>query len=288
MTLSLGLGTATVALAQGLTGQIAGTVVDGQKSIVPGATVTVRNVETQVTREALTDEAGRFVITNVVAGRYDVRITLTGFKPFEQKDVQVSATERVALPAITLEVGGLNEAVTVQAESVKVQTQSGERSATILPEQIESTQLRGRDFLGLLQGLPGVIDTSVRNAPGWNSFLGVEVNGLNQTFMNLQYDGITNKDTGFGAANYVAPSLDSIAEVKVQASNFQAEYGRAGGANVIVVTKSGTREFRGSGAYYKRHEAFNANTWARRRTCDAAKAAGQTSALCEPARYRYD
>jgi hypothetical protein len=202
----------------------------------------------------------------------------------------VAATERVALPPITLEVGALTDTVTVQAESdpVKVQTQSGERSATILPEQIESTQLRGRDFLGLLQGLPGVIDTSVRNAPGWNSFLGVEINGLNQTFMNLQYDGITNKDTGFGAANYVAPSLDSIAEVKVQASNFQAEYGRAGGANIIVVTKGGTRDFRGSAAYFKRHEKFNSNTWARRQTCDTARAAGQTSALCEPARYRYD
>ena len=255
---------------------------------IPGATVTVRNVETQVTREAQTDDAGRFVITNVVAGRYDVRVTLTGFKTFEQKNVQVSATERVALPPSAWKWAAVTEAVTVQAESVKVQTQSGERSATILPEQIESTQLRGRDFLGLLQGLPGVIDTSVRNAPGWNSFLGVEVNGLNQTFMNLQYDGITNKDTGFGAANYVAPSLDSIAEVKMQASNFQAEYGRAGGANIIVVTKSGTANFRGSAAYYKRHEALNSNTWDRRRTCDAAIAAGQTSALCEPARYRYD
>jgi hypothetical protein len=281
-------GAATDSFAQGLTGQIAGTVLDAQKALIPGATVTVRNVETQVTREAITDETGRFVITNVVAGRYDVQVTLTGFKTYEQKGVEVAATERVALPAVTLEVGTLTDTVTVQTQSIKVQTQSGERSATILPEQIESTQLRGRDFLGLLQGLPGVVDSSVRNAPGWNSFLGVEINGLNQTFMNLQYDGITNKDTGFGAANYVAPSLDSIAEVKVQASNFQAEYGRAGGANIIVVTKGGTSKFQGSAAYYKRHEKFNANTWARNRTCDAAKAAGQTSALCEPARYRYD
>ena len=274
--------------AQGLTGQIAGTILDDQKSAVPGATVTVRNSETQVTREAVTDAGGRFVITNLVAGPYDLHVALTGFRTFAQKGIQVAATERVALPPITLAVGAVSEAVTVQAESVKVQTQSGERSATISTEQIESTQLRGRDFLGLLQALPGVVDTATRNAPGWNSFLGVEINGLNQTFMNLQYDGITNKDTGFGAANYVAPSLDSIAEVKVQASNFQAEYGRAGGANIIVVTRGGTSQFRGSAAYYKRHEAFNANTWARRRTCDAARAAGQTSDLCEPARYRYD
>jgi hypothetical protein len=290
LTLSILGGAMAPAAAQGLTGQIGGTVVDGQKSAIPGVTVTVRNVETQVTREAVTDEAGRFVITNVVAGRYDVRVSVTGFKTFEQRGVLVTATERVALPPITLEIGGVAEALTVQADGglVNVQTQSGERSATILREQIESTQLRGRDFLGLLQGMPGVVDSSVRNAPGWNSFLNVEINGLNQTFMNLQYDGITNKDTGFGAANYVAPSLDSIAEVKVQASNYQAEYGRAGGANIIVVTRSGTSQFHGSGAYYRRSEKWNANAWDRKQTCSTAVAQGQSSALCEPARYRYD
>lgn len=276
--------------AQGLTGQIGGTVVDAQAAAIPAATVTVRNVETRVTREALTDSDGRFVITNVVAGEYDVQVSLAGFKTYERKGVRVAATERVALPAVTLEIGGVAEAVTVEANAalVQVQTQSGERSGTILREQIESTQLRGRDFLGLLQAMPGVVDTSLRNAPGWNSFLGVEINGLNQTFMNLQYDGITNKDTGFGAANYVAPSLDSIAEVRVQASNYQAEYGRAGGANIIVVTRSGTSQFHGSGAFYKRHEGLNANAWDRRRTCSAAAAQGQGSPLCSPARYRYD
>jgi hypothetical protein len=281
---------ATVGFAQGLTGQIGGTVLDAQKASIPGAVVTVRNVETQVTREAVTDTEGRFVITNLVAGQYDIAVRMDGFRPYEQKNIRVSATERVALPVIALEVGGITDTVTVRADAdlVPVQTQSSERSATILQEQIESTQLRGRDFLGLIQAMPGVVDTAVRNAPGWNSFLGVEINGLNQTFMNLQYDGITNKDTGFGAANYVAPSLDSISEVKVQASNFQAEYGRAGGANVVVVTKSGSSSFHGSAAFYKRHEAFNSNAWDRQRTCDAATARGEASALCEPARYRYD
>jgi hypothetical protein len=290
LALSITGGAVTPAAAQGLTGQIGGTVVDAQKASVPGATVTVRNVETQITRDALTDDEGRYVIPNLVAGLYDVQVSLSGFRPYEQRGVRVTATERVALPPITLELGALTEAVTVQAagELVNIQSQSGERSTTILREQIESTQLRGRDFLGLLQTMPGVVDTSLRNAPGWNSFLGVEINGLNQTFMNLQYDGITNKDTGFGAANYVAPALDSIAEVRVQASNYQAEYGRAGGANVIVTTRSGSSQFRGSAAYYKRHEALNANAWDRRRTCNAGRAVGQERPECEPARYRYD
>ena len=103
--------------------------------------------------------------------------------------------------------------------------------------------------------------------------------------MGMLYDGVSSKDTGFGAANYVTPSLDSIAEVKIQTSNYQAEYGRAGGANIIVVTKSGSARFSGSAAYFKRHEGLNTNTWDRRRTCDAT---GGTSPLCQKPRYRYD
>ena len=175
--------------------------------------------------------------------------------------------------------------MTVEASALRAQTQSGERSGTIRAEEIEATQLRGRDFLGLLQGMPGVVDTNVRNAPGWNAFLGTQINGLSDQFMGMSYDGVSSKDTGFGAANYVTPSLDSIAEVKVQTSNYQAEYGRAGGANIIVVTKSGSSRFSGSAAYFKRHEGLNTNDWDRRRTCDAT---GGTSPLCATPRYRYD
>src|SRR4029453_9740491 len=156
---------------------------------------------------------------------------------------------------------------------------------TIRADEIKDTQLRGRDFLGLLQGMPGVVDTNVRNAPGWNAFLGTQINGLSDQFMGLSYDGVSSKDTGFGAANYVTPSLDSIAEVKVQTSNYQAEYGRAGGATIVVVTKSGSSQFHGSAAYFKRHEALTENTWDRRRTCDATSGA---SPLCAKPRYRYD
>ena len=189
------------------------------------------------------------------------------------------------MPPITLEVGGLEEVVTVEASALHAQAQSGERSGTIRADEIKDTQLRGRDFLGLLQGMPGVVDTNVRNAPGWNAFLGTQINGLSDQLMGMSYDGVSSKDTGFGAANYVTPSLDSIAEVKIQTSNYQAEYGRAGGANIIVVTKSGSSQFSGSAAYFKRHEALTENSWDRRRTCDAT---GGTSPLCAKPRYRYD
>jgi hypothetical protein len=285
LTLALVLGTPGLAHAQGLSGQIGGSVVDNSKGAVPGATVTVRNTATAATRDLVTDSAGLFVFTNLSAGTYDLRVTLTGFKTYEQKGLVLSATERLAVPPITLDVGGLEEVVTVEAAALHAQAQSGERSGTIRADEIKDTQLRGRDFLGLLQGMPGVVDTNVRNAPGWNAFLGTEINGLRDQFMGMSYDGVSSKDTGFGAANYVTPSLDSIAEVKIQTSNYQAEYGRAGGANIIVVTKSGSSKFSGSGAYFKRHEGLNSNSWDRRRTCAAT---GGTSPLCATPRYRYD
>src|SRR4029079_8652536 len=113
--------------------------------------------------------------------------------------------------------------------------------------------LRGRDFMGTLKLLPGVIDTSARDAPGWGSGGNMTINGMAQ--FNFSYDGVTNKDTGSNSGNYAAPALDSIAEVKVQTSNFQAEYGRSSGATITVVTKSGTRDFHGSAAFYKRDDS---------------------------------
>jgi hypothetical protein len=282
-------GAASSALAQGLTGQISGVVTDNSGGVLPGATVTIKNVGTNLVRETTTGADGNFVITNLLAGTFDLTVSVQGFKPYEQKGIILGATERLALRAISLEVGGLSEVVSVAAESIKVQTTSGERSATITAAQIEDVGLRGRDFMGSLKVLPGVIDTSVRDAPGWGSVGNMSING--QTSFNFSYDGVTNKDTGSNSGNYAAPALDSIAEVKVQASNFQAEYGRSSGATITVVTKSGTRDFRGTAAYYKRNEAFNTNSWDRRRACDTAVRGGQdpsTVASCSKAPYRFD
>lgn len=248
---------ARVLSAQGLTGQISGTVADAD-GVLRGVTIVARNTETQATGTTVSDARGEFVVTNLLAGTYEIDVTLDGFKTYRQSGIRLNATERVVLPAITLEIGALTDAVTVQAEALRVQTQSGERSATISSAQIADVGLRGRDFMGTLKVLPGVVDTSARDAPGWGSVGGLTING--QSSFNFSYDGITNKDTGSNSGNYAAPGLDSIAEVRVQTSNFQAEYGRSAGATITVVTKSGTGQLHGSAAFYKRDERFNANT----------------------------
>ena len=142
-------------------------------------------------------------ITNLLAGTFDLTVSVQGFKPYEQKGIVLGATERLALQTIALEVGGLSEVVSVAAESLKVQTTSGERSATMTAAQIEDVGLRGRDFMGSLKVLPGVIDTSARDAPGWGSVGNMSING--QTSFNFSYDGVTNKDTGSNSGNYAAP-----------------------------------------------------------------------------------
>ena len=267
--------------AQGLTGQISGTVTDSTGAVLPGVTVVVKNVGTNLTRETVTGADGAFQFPDLLAGTFDLTATMQGFKTFEQKGIVLGATERVRLRAIALAVGGLTETVVVTGESPVVQTTSGARSELITRDNLEDIALKGRDPAGMLKLLPGVIDTRNREAPGWESMNNLSING--RTSFNYSYDGITNKDTGQNAANYSAPALDSIAEIRVQTSNFQAEYGRSSGATITVVTRSGTRDFRGSAAYYKRDDAFNANEYNRRILCDQ----GQTS-QCDPPLYKFD
>ena len=253
--------TATRLHAQGLTGQISGAVVDASRSVLPGANVTVQNANTQVKREVVSDENGQFVVTDLLAGTYDITVSLSGFKTSQQTGVVLSANERLALRAVVLEVGQLTETVAVVAEAARVQTQSGERSGVITQEQLKDISLKGRDYMGMLRLLPGVVDTQNREAPGWNNLGGLSINGGRNNTINLTYDGVTNLDTGSNTGPFLAPGLDSIAEIKVLTSNYQAEYGRSSGGTINVITKSGTQAFRGGAFYSKRDDKFNANEW---------------------------
>ncbi len=135
------------------------------------------------------------------------------------------------------------------AEAARVQTQSSERSGLITQEQIKEVTLKGRDYMGMLKLLPGVVDTANREAPGWNNIGGLAINGGRNNTINLTYDGVTNLDTGSNTGPFLAPGLDSIAEIKVLTSNYQAEYGRSSGGTINVITKSGSRDFHGGGFY---------------------------------------
>jgi hypothetical protein len=153
------------------------------------------------------------------------------------------------LNRIELQVGDITQTVEVEAETARLQTQSAERGGLISLEQTQSVPLKGRDYLGLLKLLPGIIDTQNRNAPGWNNLSSVSVNGGRTGTLNLTLDGVSSLDTGSMTGPYPAPSVDAVAEIKVLLSNYQAEYGRSSGGTINTVIKSGGKAFHG-GAYY--------------------------------------
>ena len=247
------------AFAQGLTGQISGSIFDAQGASVPNATVEVTNVETARVVTLNTDDQGNFTAPQLLPGVYTITVTAGGFKKFERSGIPVTANERVPVGRLTLEVGDVSQTVTITAEQTFVKTESAERAGLIDEQQIQSIALKGRDYMGLVKLLPGVVDTANREAPGWNNLVGVSINGSRPGTVNLTLDGISSLDTGSQLGPYLAPGLDAIGEVKVLLTNYQAEYGRSSGGTINVVIKNGTRDFHGSGFYFKRHEQFNAN-----------------------------
>ena len=250
---------------QGLTGNLSGTVTDQSGSAVPGAEIILTNVATNQTRNAQADSTGGFVFTQLLPSTDKIQISSKGFKRYEQNDIVLTATERLVLQRVELQLGELSQTVEVTAETARLQTQSSERSGLISLEQTQSVPLKGRDYLGLVKLLPGVIDTANRNAPGWNNLGGITINGNRQGTINLTLDGISSLDTGSMGGPYLAPSVDAVAEVKVLLTNYQAEYGRSSGGTINTVIKSGTKEFHGGAYYFVRNEALNANEFFRNR-----------------------
>lgn len=234
---------------------------DPMGNVVPNANVELVNIGTGQSRQTLSDESGNFVFAELLPGTYHLRIGMTGFKTYEQKDIVLTATERVVLRQIVLELGEISQTVSVTAEAARLQTQSAERSGLISTSQIQGLSLKGRDYMGLIRLLPGVLDTNNREAPGWNNLTGISINGGRSGTINLTLDGVSNLDTGSMTGPYLAPGLDAISEVKVLLTNYQAEYGRSSGGTINAVIKSGTKDFHGGAFYFKRHEALNANEY---------------------------
>ncbi|MGH9313316.1 MAG: carboxypeptidase regulatory-like domain-containing protein [Vicinamibacterales bacterium] len=251
---------AAPAAAQSVSGSISGTVVDSTQQVVPGAVVTLVNEQTLSTRGTVTTDTGDFVFSAVQPGRYTVKIEMPGFRPVERQNLMLPANERLSLGTIQLEVGGITETVTTTAEGTVVQTASSERSALLTDKQIEMVAVRGRDVMSLLRVLPGVAYGAEIEAPG-GSFgtTTPNISGIRNTWNTVTVDGLVGNDLGSPQIFSGTINFDAIGEVKVQLNNYQAEHGRNGGAMVSIVTKSGTRDFKGSAYLYKRHESLNAN-----------------------------
>lgn len=241
-----------------LTGQISGSIVDPSGAAVPNAIVELRNAGTAQTRQSSTDGTGLFIVTELLPGTYNLKVAAAGFSAFEQTGLVLTATERLVLRTITLSVGEVKQTTTVEAEAVRLQVQSGERSGLVTSKQLQEVPLKSRDYAGMLRLLPGVNDTTNREAPRSDGFRFVQANGGRSTSVTATLDGVSQMDTGNQFWPLFAPPVEAIAEVKVMLTNYQAEYGRTT-TGIHVVTKGGSRDFHGGAYYFKRNEAFNAN-----------------------------
>jgi hypothetical protein len=240
------------ARAQLTTGTLTGTIKDAQGGVIPGATVTLTSEArgTQLS-PAVTNTQGDFVIANVAPDTYTIQVSMDGFKTLKRSGISVSAGDRVGLGVLTVEVGGLSEAVTVQAESPLVQTQSGERSFAVTTKAVESLPISNRSFVQLAALAPGVTGNNPTRVGDRSS------TGGNNS--NIMMDGVSTMDTGSNSV-LLQMNVESIAEVKVLVSNYQAEYGRSSGVQVSAVTKSGTNRFRGSAYGVWRNDEWNSNS----------------------------
>src|SRR5688572_1211187 len=243
--------------AQFDTSTVLGTVKDSSGAVVPGATITLKNVQTGISSTAVTDAEGSYQFLTVRVGTYTVRAELQGFSVAEARDVAVTvgARQRVDL---TLTVGNVGETVEVTGAAKLLETESSDRGQIIAKEQIVNLPLNGRAYADLALLSPGVR----RSAISESRDASFNVNGLRSAVNSFMLDGVDNNSYGTsnqGFSNQVVQvSPDAVEQFKVQTNNFSAEYGRTGGAVINASMRSGTNAFRGTGWEFNRNTKLNA------------------------------
>jgi len=252
----------TAAFAQFDTATVVGTVRDNSGAVVPGATVTLTNLDTGITTTRVSDANGSFEFITVRVGRYKVTAELQGFSTAFADNVQVAvgARQRVELQ---LTPGSLTDTVEVVGAATRLETDSSQRGQVITSEQAVQLPLNGREYSALALLSPGVrlsaLNTGSSQTVREGSF---NVNGLRSTFNNFLLDGIDNNAYGTsnqGFSNQVMqPSPDAIAEFKVVTNNMSAEYGRSAGGTINVAYRSGTNSFSGAAWEFFRDTSLNA------------------------------
>ena len=242
---------------------ISGFLADSSGAGVPDAVLTLTNQDTgSVLITGKSDSRGEFEFPSVPApATYSLSVQASGFSRREQRDIAVTAGERRSVGTLTLAVGSMTDSVTVQDRVTPVQTESAERSASLDRQEIGALLARGLNYGGLLRSLPGVSGGQDPGGPGGNTTIYNSINGTRASSTIPSIDGVNAADPSSQGQLYAAPSTDSLVEINVKTSNYQAEYGGSAGAVINLVTRSGTKEFHGGLYSYLRNEDLNANTF---------------------------
>ncbi len=248
--------------AQVLYGSIVGTVTDSSGAALPGATVTIEQTETKLTRELVTDAAGIYHFTAVPGGTYTVSVKMTGFRTYS-RSVPVSLNSVARIDA-KLEIGQLSESVQVSAESPVLQTDKAEVRAELKAQELENLPVPiGRNYQQLFKVIPGFTPPADAHSIPSNPSraLVFNVNGASRSSNNTRIDGVSTTNIWLPHVAAYVPALESLETVNVVTNSFDAEQGLAGGSAINVQIKSGTNQFKGSAFEYYTNEKMRENNF---------------------------
>ena len=247
------LGSAVAAAQQG-TGELRGRVVDQQNALVPGVTVVARDADSGLFRETVTNTDGTFFFSGIRPGRYEVTAELAGFKKLSHPNVVVEVGKTASVE-LRMQVGGLEEEVTVTAESPLVDMSSKEVGGNISSRELVELPSINRNFVGFVGLLPGIVPSISNESFGSDS---ITANAGDPRYNNYMLDGANNNDDVIGqrAGTQARTPIESVQEFQVLTGQFDPEFGRTTGAVINAVTKQGTNRFRGSAFSFFQDAAF--------------------------------
>ncbi|MFZ3329460.1 MAG: carboxypeptidase regulatory-like domain-containing protein [Candidatus Acidiferrales bacterium] len=253
-------------------GRISGTVKDATRGVIANAVVTLTNTASGVRQTVVTDSQGNYSFLDVPVGRYDLEVTIDGFRPYRRKGIAVDADSALLIDPV-LQVGERSDVVTVNENQVQVDTTSTQMGQVIGGTQITAVPLNGRSYTDLLALQPGVapvtsitsdtvqdVGASVLSPSGDLNPGTISINGQREFANAFIVNGSdVEEDVNMGAA--IIPNLDSISEFRILTNNFDAEYGEFSGGQINVVTKSGANAFHGDAFEFLRNTNLDARNY---------------------------
>lgn len=259
---------AASAPAQEVTGNIAGTVTDPSGAAIVNARVEIKATERgQIVRALQTNTEGFYSGTLLPVGVYSVTVEAKGFRRATHAGVEINANTKYTAD-FQLLVGDVAQEITVEAAAAQVELQTSQQSGLISGTQVRNLALNNRHFAQLVALQPGVSSNlsdsaylGTTNPSGGNNIVAVAVNGARQSQNNWTVDGADNVDRGSNITIQQYPSIDAIEEIKIVRTPYSAEFGRAGGGQISVITKSGTNDLHGSAYEFFRNNQLNANNF---------------------------
>ena len=264
LTLALGLALLlpSTLFAQRTAASIRGTVRDATQAVLPGVTVTATNEDTGLVRSVVSNDQGAYSVADLPIGRYRVEAELLNFRKASRTNVVLRVADEFSID-FELAAGDVKDTVNVVASDTPVRLLGGDVSGVITGEQVRELPLNGRNFLQLATLMPGVSAPDFLNVKDKGLLGGsdLSVSGSDVTANLWTVDGANNNDVGSNRTILVYPSLEAIQEFKILRNNYGPEYGGAGGAQINIVTSSGTNRFAGSAFYSGRSDALNAKNY---------------------------